>query len=255
MQERRQIVLDTETTGLDVSQGHRIIEIAALELINRQVTGNDFHRKCNPRREIDEEASKIHGYTLQALAEEPDFKDFAQELWDFLGDSELIIHNAQFDLRFLDAEFRRLGFDPLASRCQVEDTLELARKSLPGARHSLDALCRRYGIDNSKRTLHSALLDAKLLAEVYLRMTGGEQVGLLGDDQPAANDVIHAEQKLETAKLEPPRKASPEELQLWQEMLAALEKRTGREFLWRKLAMPAEEGVTRPQETSDKQAD
>lgn len=171
----RQIVLDTETTGLEPAEGHRIIEIGALELIDRRLTGRQFHRYLNPDRTVDVGALEVHGLDEQFLADQPRFAEIAHEFVDFIRGAELIIHNAAFDVGFLDAELARLD-TPLrvAELATVLDSLELARELHPGQRNSLDALCKRYQVDNSNRTLHGALLDAELLAEVYLLMTGGQ---------------------------------------------------------------------------------
>jgi len=171
----RQIILDTETTGLEVSQGHRIIEIGCVELVSRRPTGRHFHRYLNPEREVDEGAVAVHGMTLAKLAREPKFAEIVDEFLEFVRDAELIIHNASFDLGFLNAELARLAVgNRLDEICPVLDTLALARDMHPGQRNSLDALCKRYDIDNSKRELHGALLDARILADVYLAMTGGQ---------------------------------------------------------------------------------
>jgi len=176
----RQIVLDTETTGLEVSQGHRIVEIGCVELLHRRVTGRHFHHYLNPEREVDAGARAVHGLSLQQLLDKPRFAAIAAELLDFIRGAQLIIHNASFDVGFLDAEFTRLAAggaaEPvrIAGLCTVLDTLGLARGMHPGQRNSLDALCKRYGIDNSQRSLHGALLDAHILADVYLAMTGGQ---------------------------------------------------------------------------------
>ncbi len=179
----RQIVLDTETTGLEVERGHRIIEIGCVEIVARRPTGRHFHRYLNPEREIDEAAVAVHGITLDRLRREPVFAAIARELLDFVADAELIIHNAAFDVGFLNAELRRLpdGVPAIDETCRVLDTLALARELHPGQRNSLDALCKRYGIDNSKRELHGALLDARILADVYLAMTGGQSALSLGE--------------------------------------------------------------------------
>jgi len=184
----RQIVLDTETTGLEPSLGHRIIEIGCIELVNRRATGRRFHRYLNPEREIDEGALAVHGLTRAELEREPRFIDIAEELVTFLAGAELVIHNAAFDVAFLDFELARLPGEPrtIAAICQVLDSLALAREMHPGQRNSLDALCRRYDVDNSRRELHGALLDAQLLAEVYLAMTGGQGMLELGQDASAA---------------------------------------------------------------------
>jgi DNA polymerase-3 subunit epsilon len=169
----RQVILDTETTGLDPVQGHRVIEIGCLELLNRRPTDRRFHVYLQPDRLIDEEAIKIHGITNEFLADQPRFADVADEFLNFVRDAELIIHNAAFDLGFLNHELRRCGRGhmTLEQICKVKDTLLLARQRHPGQRNSLDALCKRYNIDNSQRTLHGALLDAEILADVYLAMT------------------------------------------------------------------------------------
>ncbi len=173
----RQVVLDTETTGLEASQGHRIIEIGCVELFSRRATGRHFHCYLNPEREVDEGARVIHGMSLKDLADKPRFADIAAEFTQFITGAELIIHNAGFDVGFLDAELGRLSSSVpvrIASLCQVLDTLSLARDMHPGQRNNLDALCKRYSIDNSHRELHGALLDARILADVYLAMTGGQ---------------------------------------------------------------------------------
>lgn len=173
----RQIVLDTETTGLEVTQGHRIIEIGCVELRNRRATGRHFHRYLNPERDVDAGARAIHGMSHQDLADKPRFAEVAEEFLQFIAGAELIIHNAGFDVGFLDAELARLAMNPapqIALVCQVLDTLSLARELHPGQRNNLDALCKRYGVDNSHRELHGALLDARILADVYLAMTGGQ---------------------------------------------------------------------------------
>ncbi|MGI9344058.1 MAG: DNA polymerase III subunit epsilon [Gammaproteobacteria bacterium] len=184
----RQVVLDTETTGLEVSRGHRIIEIGCVELINRRSTGRSFHQYVQPDREIDEAAIEVHGITNQRLANEPRFAEVAEEFVDFISGAELIIHNADFDVGFLDHEFRNAGLKStdIAGLCPVVDTLPMARQIHPGQRNSLDALCKRYQIDNSGRDFHGALLDAQLLADVYLAMTGG-QGALSLEATPAAS--------------------------------------------------------------------
>ena len=190
----RQIVLDTETTGLEPTEGHRIIEIGCVELIDRQLTGNNLHRYLQPDREIDEGAIEVHGITNEFLLDKPRFANICDELLDYLRGAELIIHNAPFDTGFLDAELRRIKPHPgtIASICEVTDTLVMARKKHPGQRNSLDALCKRYGIDNSNRELHGALLDAELLSDVYLAMTGGQyslQLSGLEDNDSDSGDT------------------------------------------------------------------
>jgi len=174
----RQIVLDTETTGLEPEQGHRIIEIGCVELVNRRPTGNTFHYYLNPERDIDPGAQEVHGISAEFLADKPRFVEIASELRNFLKGSELLIHNAPFDIGFLDREFSltdgEIAGTTISGLYGVLDTLVLAREMHPGQRNSLDALCRRYHVDNSGRDLHGALLDAQILAEVYLAMTGGQ---------------------------------------------------------------------------------
>lgn len=171
----RQIFLDTETTGLYPAQGHRIIEIAAIEMINRRPTNNHFHVYLNPEREIDPAAQEVHGITFEFLQDKPLFEAVSAQLIAFIQDAELIIHNAPFDVSFLNAELGRIGLQPIESMCaRITDTLKMAKDSRPGQRNNLDALCKHFNIDNSKRTLHGALLDAELLAEVYKAMTRGQ---------------------------------------------------------------------------------
>ncbi len=180
----RQIILDTETTGLETSQGHKVIEIGGVEMISRRKTGNTLHFYLNPEREIDEAAAEVHGITTEQLADEPCFREKAEELLGFLKGAELIIHNAPFDVGFLNHEFQEAGYGDrvIEDYCQVLDTLVLARRLNPGQKNSLDALCRRYGVDNSQRLFHGALLDAEILADVYLKMTGG-QTTLLSESE------------------------------------------------------------------------
>jgi DNA polymerase-3 subunit epsilon len=172
----RQIVLDTETTGLEHEQGHRVIEIGCVELVNRRRTNRTFHRYLHPDRDIDIAAEEVHGISRDHLANAPRFAEIAAEFLEFIAGAELIIHNADFDVGFLNNELRTAGrvADIVEQHCRVTDTLALARRLHPGQRNSLDALCRRYGVDNSNRDYHGALLDAQLLAEVYLAMTGGQ---------------------------------------------------------------------------------
>lgn len=172
----RQIVLDTETTGLDVRRGHRVIEIGCVEMIERRPTGRHFHRYLNPERDIEAGAQQVHGLSAEFLADKPLFAEVVDEFVDFIRDAELIIHNADFDVGFLDAELDRLGpsYARVADHAAICDSLAMARERFPGQRNSLDALCRRFEIDNSHRELHGALLDAQLLAEVYLALTAGQ---------------------------------------------------------------------------------
>jgi DNA polymerase-3 subunit epsilon len=177
----RQIVLDTETTGLSTAQGHRIIEIGCLEMINRRLTGREFHRFLNPERDIDEGAEAVHGISREQLETEPRFAEVVDEFLDFIRDCELIIHNADFDVGFIEYELERIKHPQprLSAHCRVLDTLSLARELHPGQRNSLDALCKRYEVDASKRDVHGALIDSELLARVYLAMTGGQSSLLL----------------------------------------------------------------------------
>ncbi|GAB5414372.1 MAG: DNA polymerase III subunit epsilon [Congregibacter sp.] len=180
----RQIVLDTETTGLEASQGHRIIEIGCVELENRRLTGKHVHCYINPERDIDAGALEVHGISNTFLADKPVFSSIAREFLEYVEGAELIIHNAPFDLGFLDSELRRFdkSLRPMSERWSVIDTLIMARGKHPGQRNSLDALCQRYGVDNSSRELHGALLDAEILADVYLAMTGGQTALALSED-------------------------------------------------------------------------
>ncbi|MGB0747588.1 MAG: DNA polymerase III subunit epsilon [Magnetospiraceae bacterium] len=173
----REIALDTETTGLDPAAGHRVVEIGCVELINRLPTGRVYHQYLNPDRAMPEEAQAVHGLSEEFLADKPRFAEVAQDFLDFIQSDTLVIHNADFDMGFLNAELARLGLAALP-KSQAVDTVRMARDRFPGARASLDALCKRFGIDNSERTLHGALLDADLLASVYLELTGGRQPGL-----------------------------------------------------------------------------
>ena len=173
----REVVLDTETTGLDPRSGHRIVEIGCVELINHMATGKHFHKYLNPERDIPEQASVIHGLTEDFLSSQPVFADIAEEFEAFIGDSTLVIHNAEFDLGFINAEREKISQPPIAPDRAI-DTISLARRKFPGAQANLDALCRRFKIDNSNRLLHGALKDARLLAEVYLELIGGRQQNL-----------------------------------------------------------------------------
>lgn len=184
----RQVVLDTETTGLEVAKGHRVIEIGCVELINRRRNGRTYHQRIRPDREIDEAAEEVHGISIEMLKDKPLFAEIAEDFVNFISGAELIIHNAEFDVGFLDQEFHLagLGSTNVAGCCAVVDTLPLARQLHPGQRNSLDALCKRYSIDNSGRDFHGALLDAQLLADVYLAMTGGQGTLSLSHGQAAA---------------------------------------------------------------------
>jgi DNA polymerase-3 subunit epsilon len=233
----RQIVLDTETTGLEPELNHRVIEIGCVELVNRRPSGRTFHRYLNPERDIDDGALAIHGISRTDLDGQPRFAEIAEELLAFLAGAELVIHNAAFDVAFLDAELARLPGDrrQLAAICQVLDTLALARELHPGQRNSLDALCKRYEVDNSARELHGALLDARILADVYLAMTGGQgALALMEVETPA-----HAASSARTARV-PLRTAVPlvvtvataGELEAHEALLAVIAKASGGRCLW-----------------------
>lgn len=189
----RQIVLDTETTGIDPRQGHKIIEIGCVELVNRRLTGNHYHVYINPEREVEQEAIDVHGITNEFLHDKPFFKNIVSEFLDYIKGAQLVIHNAAFDVGFIDHELSQLASYKnlkVDSICSVLDTLALARKLHPGQKNNLDALCKRYGIDNSHRELHGALLDSEILADVYLQMTGGQtRLNLSGQDKAGSEDV------------------------------------------------------------------
>ena len=242
----RQIILDTETTGLEPSEGHRIIEIGCVELINRRASNNRYQQYINPGREIDQGAMEVHGITNEMLTDKPKFADIAKDLLEFIKDAELIIHNAPFDIGFLNNELSVManGKAPLRVEdfCTVVDTLKLARGMHPGQKNDLDSLCRRYNVDNSHRTLHGALLDAEILADVYLAMTGG-QTGLFEDthshlkNATATNVVTPSDIR----RLDPNRPklpvipASAEELAAHQAWLEELDKKSGGKCVWKKL--------------------
>lgn len=181
----RQIVLDTETTGLEPSQGHRIIEIGCVEMVNRRLTGNNYHQYLQPDREIDEGAQAVHGISNEFLADKPRFEDIVEDFLDYLKGAELIIHNAPFDVGFINHELKMAGpeYGTVSTYCSVIDTLVMARKMRPGKKNNLDVLCKEYDVNNSQRDLHGALLDSELLAEVYLRMTGGQSTLLLDSEE------------------------------------------------------------------------
>jgi DNA polymerase III subunit epsilon len=243
----RQIVLDTETTGLEPELGHRVIEIGCVELHNRRPTGRTFHRYLNPEREIDDAALAVHGISRADLDGQPRFAEIADELLAFLEGAELVIHNAAFDVAFLEAELARVPGQarPVASVCQVLDTLSLARELHPGQRNSLDALCKRYEVDNSRRELHGALLDARLLADVYLAMTGGQSTLALGEGGGATasaghtlrpgGGVVRGAEPLQILY------ASEAERGAHEAMLALIEKMSGGRCVW--LAIEATAGA------------
>jgi len=234
----RQIIVDTETTGLEPEQGHRIIEIGCVEVLNRRPTGKTFHRYIQPDREVDPGALEVHGITNEFLLNQPRFAEIAAELIEFISGAELIIHNAPFDVAFLDAEFARLPASKqrVTELCSVLDTLALARKLHPGQRNNLDALCKRYGVDNSNREFHGALLDARILLDVYLAMTGGQGALTLGDTSASDSVATVSSERAER----PPGElrvigANEAELALHERFLAALDKSSNGKTMWRKL--------------------
>lgn len=236
----RQIVLDTETTGLDPAQGHRVIEIGGVELVNRRGTGRNFHRYVNPERAVDPGALAVHGIEQSFLVTQPVFAAIAAEFVDFVRGAELVIHNADFDVGFLNHELRRIAGlpDDIREICEVRDTLSLARRMHPGQRNSLDALAKRYSVDNSMRELHGALLDAQILADVYLAMTGGQaslslDAGMTTTQAAATAAAATLDRAgIELVVLE----ASPAERAAHEAVLAALGKQSGRPSLWERLA-------------------
>ncbi len=235
----RQVVLDTETTGLEVELAHRVIEIGCVEIFNRRVTGRHFHRYLNPERDIDEGAIEVHGLTREKLQKEPRFAEVRAEFLEFVRDAELIIHNAAFDVAFLNAELGRGAESILRIEdlCRVLDTLALARQMHPGQRNSLDALCKRYSVDNSRRDYHGALLDARLLADVYLAMTGGQAALVLSAEPDAAlaRSRIESARGISNAVPLVVVSANGEELEAHEQVLALLDKASSGKTVWRSL--------------------
>ncbi len=232
----RQILLDTETTGLEPSDGHRIIEIGCVELINRRLTGQHYHQYLNPERDVDAGAQEVHGLSAEFLSDKPLFADVVDDFLDFIRDAEVIIHNAPFDIGFINSELQR--FDPASipidSICEVLDTLSMARELHPGQRNSLDALCRRYDVDNSQRELHGALLDAEILADVYLAMTGGQADLLFDPDEKQTGHGKAGNRQLSSDR--PKLRVilpTTEELVAHKERLAAIEKASNGLCLWK----------------------
>ena len=219
----RQIFLDTETTGLDPNQGHRIIEIAAIEMNNRQVTQNHYHTYLNPERDIDSAAQDVHGITLEFLQDKPLFRNIASEFLDFIKDYEIIIHNAPFDIGFINMELGKISFEKLETYASsIFDTLKLAKEIRPGQRNNLDALCRAYDIDNTSRSFHGALLDAQLLGDVYLGMTRGQEVFSINFSQKVATQNlqdVNQEGLIET-------RPSNQEIQSHNEFISKIETET-----------------------------
>ncbi len=231
----RQIVLDTETTGLEPSQGHRIIEIGCVEILNRRVTDRTFHQYINPDREVDQGAIEVHGITNQFLADKPRFPDVAEAFLEFVNDAELVIHNAPFDVGFINHEFAMLGeaYGRIEERCRIVDTLVFAREKHPGQKNSLDALCKRYEVDNSARDLHGALLDAQILADVYLAMTGGQVTLSLGGEGGSQRGSRPSIRRLDANR--PPLvvvRAPAEEHAAHEERLQAIDAESGGQCVW-----------------------
>ena len=235
----RQIVLDTETTGLEPQDGHRIIEIGCVELINRRLTGNNFHQYLQPDREIDAGAIEVHGITNEFLVDKPRFQDVVADFVSYIRGAELVIHNAPFDVGFINHELTLCAHgQQVADLCAVLDTLLMARKLHPGQKNNLDALCRRYEIDNSRRDLHGALLDAEILADVYLAMTGGQVTLSLGSNLETGDSTVRAEAPRRLADNRAPLRvirADPEESAAHQSRLQAIAKASGRQSVWEAL--------------------
>ena len=232
----RQVVLDTETTGLEVEQQHRIIEIGCVEIFNRRLTGRVFHRYLNPQRDIDEGAQAVHGLSRERLAEEPLFEHVSEEFLEFIRDAEIIIHNAAFDVTFLDSELKRMRCEHrISALCRVLDSLVLARKMHPGQRNNLDALCKRYSVDNSHRDYHGALLDARILAEVYLAMTGGQVMLSLSAEaetrsfEPGTNNARNVQRRNLVVMT-----ATDEELAAHSHVLSLIDKASRGNTVWRR---------------------
>ena len=241
----RQLVLDTETTGLEVGLGHRIIEIGCVELVNRRLTGRNFHKYINPDREIDDGALEVHGITQEFLSDKPRFADIWDEFNEFLQGDELVIHNAPFDVAFLNHEIGllNLGLPSIQDQSSVVDSLALAREKHPGQRNSLDALCRRYSIDNSQRVLHGALLDAEILSDVYLLLTGGQ--GGLFDVAEETKSEDHVDKVINVSATDSQSlsgflevKASESEVREHEEFLSFIEERNSNASIWRSSSEP-----------------
>lgn len=232
----RQIVLDTETTGLEPQQGHKIIEIGCVELVNRRLTGRHYHQYINPGREIEQGAMEVHGITNEFLTDKPRFAAICEDFWAFIRGAQLVIHNAPFDVGFINSEFAQIGKPPLEGECGILDTLALARQKHPGQKNNLDALCKRYGIDNSHRDLHGALLDAEILADVYLLMTGGQTaLALSTESQDAERERGDGDTFGRISSDRAPLRvlrASTDELTLHQQKLEDLDKASSGQCLW-----------------------
>lgn len=234
----RQVVLDTETTGLDPQQGHRVIEIGCVEIQNRRLTGRHFHQYLNPDREIDEAAIEVHGITTQFLADKPRFGQVEAEFLEFVSGAELVIHNAPFDIGFLDHELKLSGSGQgkMANFCAILDSLLLAREKHPGQRNNLDALCKRYGVDNTQRDLHGALLDAEILADVYLLMTSGQSSLSLREEQEEQTVAARRDRKFDPNRpLLRIVAASADELESHEACLDEIDEASASGSLWRRL--------------------
>ncbi|MGV6807112.1 MAG: DNA polymerase III subunit epsilon [bacterium] len=234
----RQIVLDTETTGLETAQDHRIIEIGCVELLNRKLTGNHYHQYIKPDREIDEGALAVHGISNEFLADKPRFEQIVEQFLDFVDGAELVIHNAPFDVGFINHELSKLNgrYPPIDRTSSIVDSLVMARKKHPGQKNNLDALCKRYDVDNSQRDLHGALLDAEILADVYLALTGGQVDLSLGQDARGGAEGTKADTVVRLSGDRKPLrviKATDDELALHQNVLDGIEKSIGEVPLWR----------------------
>ena len=231
----RQIVLDTETTGLEVADGHRIIEIGAIEILDRRITRNSYHQYLNPEREIDAGAQEVHGISNRDLASKPRFAEVAADFLKFVSGAELVIHNAAFDVGFINRELQRMGnaVTDIATVCTVRDTLEMARRQHPGQKNSLDALCKRYSVDNSGREYHGALLDAQLLAEVYLAMTGGQAALVLDAETQGGSLGVSRSRSVDRSGLTlTVQRASAEERAAHEAKLQEIAKASGGKILW-----------------------
>uniref|UniRef100_UPI0033416D70 DNA polymerase III subunit epsilon n=1 Tax=Castellaniella defragrans TaxID=75697 RepID=UPI0033416D70 len=242
----RQIILDTETTGLEPDQGHRIVELACVEIRNRQVTSHHLHLYMNPDRDSDPEALRVHGLSTEFLSQHPRFADLADQLVEFVRDAEIIIHNAAFDVKFLDAELARAGRPPFAQLCaKITDSLLVAREMFPGKRNNLDALCERFGISNAHRTLHGALLDSELLGEVWLAMTRGQDSLLIGreDDEPGPGVGAGVVSGGFDASQLPVIEVDEAAAQTHEAYLDALDKAAGKPCVWRALTVAADDGI------------
>ncbi|MCB1645432.1 MAG: DNA polymerase III subunit epsilon [Pseudomonadales bacterium] len=233
----RQVVLDTETTGLEVESGHRVIEVGCVEIVDRKLTRRHFHYYINPERDIDDGAQEVHGISREFLMDKPLFRDIVDSFLEFVKGAELVIHNAGFDIAFLDAELKmanpKLG--KMTDYCSVVDSLEVARSKHPGQRNNLDALCSRYGVDNTQRDLHGALLDAEILADVYLLMTGGQVALVLGESEDQSSSSGNETRRLSADR---PRlrviRATMDEIVRHEDKLDKIEKASGGNCVWRK---------------------